>query len=175
LERIAVVTQQHKVGTLYFFAGRAGAGKSSLARELSVEREAILICEDQWLARLFGGAASLQEYLERRGRIRQLLAQWVPQTLAAGHSVMFDFGGNTIRDRAWVRSVFAPVGAEHELHYIVADESLCRRRIQERNRTRPEGIYWGDVSDELFDEVNRYFQPPTSEEGLTIVEHLARE
>jgi predicted kinase len=93
--------------------------------------------------------------------------------LQAGHSVVFDFGGNTIRDRQWVRSVFAKVGAQHELHYIVASESLCRSRLHDRNRAKPEGIYWGDVSDELFDEVNKYFQPPTHEEGFTIVEHPA--
>jgi predicted kinase len=170
-----MITQQRKTGTLYFYAGLAGAGKSTLARQLSIERHAILFCEDQWLARLFGGATSIQEYLARRAALRQLLTEWVPQLLTGGHSVVFDFGGNTIRDRAWVRSVFVQAGAEHELHHIVADESLCRRRVHERNRIKPEGVYWGDVSDELLDEVNRYFQPPTSNEGFTIVEHVPRE
>jgi predicted kinase len=168
-------TPQRKTGTLYFFAGRAGAGKSTVARQFSLERQAILFCEDQWIARLFDGATSLQEYLERRQRVRHLLAEWVPQILTTGHSVVFDFGANTIKDRAWVRSIFAKAGAEHELHYILADESLCRQRVQDRNRTKPEGIYWGDVSDELLDTVNRYFQPPTRDEGFTIVEHLAGE
>ncbi len=162
------------IGTLYFFAGRAGAGKSTLARQLSADRRAVLICEDQWLARLFGGAASLQEYLERRGRIRQLLGEWVPQMLEAGHSVVFDFGGNTVNDRAWVRSVFARARAEHELHFIVAEESVCRERVWDRNRTKPAGIYWGEVSDELFDQVNRYFQAPGRDEGFRIVEHGVR-
>jgi predicted kinase len=163
----------HQLGTLHFLAGRAGAGKSTFARRLSLERQAVLVCEDQWLARLFGGVANLQEFIERRGRIRELPAEWVPQLLQGGHSVVFDFGGNTVRDRAWVRSVFAKVGAEHELHYIVADEELCRRRVRERNRLKPDGVYWGEVSDELFDEVNRYFQPPTGEEGFRVVEHVA--
>jgi predicted kinase len=168
-------TQQRTVATLYFLAGRAGAGKSTFARQLSLYRHAILICEDQWLARLFGGTTSLREYLERRGRIRQLLAEWAPQMLKGGHSLVFDFGGNTVADRAWVRSVLVEAGAVHELHYMVADESLCRRRIRERNHTKPEGIYWGDVSDALFDEVNRYFQPPTPSEGFSVVEHLVGE
>jgi len=50
---------------------------------------------------------------------------------------------------------------------------LCRERVRDRNRTKPEGIYWGDVSDALLDEVNKYFQPPTHDEGFTIVEHVA--
>ena len=59
--------------------------------------------------------------------------------LAAGHCVIFDFGGNTVRDRQWVRSVFESVGARHELHYIIADESLCKQRVAERNRSKPAG------------------------------------
>lgn len=160
-------------GLLYFLCGRAGAGKSTLARKISVDRHAILFCEDQWLARLFGGASSLAEYVERRGHIRRLLTEHVPAILKGGHSVVFDFGGNTVRDRSWVRSVFEAAAAAHELHYIAADEALCKKRIAERNRTRPEGIYWGDVSEELFDAVNVYFQPPAPEEGFLVVEHDA--
>ena len=114
-----------------------------------------------------------QAYLERRARIRTLLAQHVPEILKIGHSVVFDFGGNTVRDRAWIRSVCESAGAKHELHYIVADEALCKLRVAERNRTKPPGIYWGDVSEETLDAVNRYFQPPTADEGWVVVEHGA--
>jgi predicted kinase len=144
-----------------------------LARKISADRKAVLFCEDQWLARLFDGAPTLEAYLERRGRIRMLLAEHVPDILESGHSVVFDFGGNTVRDRFWVRSVCESVGATHELHYIIADEALCRLRVAERNRTKPVGIYWGDVSEEQLDGVNRYFQSPLAEEGWIVVEHQA--
>ena len=160
-------------GVLCFFCGRAGAGKSTQAREMSVARKAILICEDQWLVRLFDGAPTLEAYLERRRKIRSLLVEYIPPLLAAGHCVIFDFGGNTVRDRQWVRSVFESVGARHELHYIVADESLCKQRVAARNLAKPAGVYWGDVSEAMLDAVNAYFQPPTPEESFTIFEHLA--
>lgn len=156
-------------GVLYFLCGRAGAGKTTVARKISADRNAILFCEDQWLARLFGGASSLEEYLERRNRIRALLAEHIPAVLKGGHSVVLDFGGNTVRDRAWVRSVFESAAATHELHYIVADDALCKSRIAERNIAKPQGIYWGDVSEAMFDAVNKYFQPPTTEEGFVVV------
>jgi predicted kinase len=158
-------------GVLYFLCGLAGAGKSTLARKISAEKSAVLFCEDQWLANLFGGVRTIEEYLERRARIRTLLAQHVPELLKLGHAVVFDFGGNTVRDRAWIRSVCESAGAEHELHYIVADEALCKQRVAERNRTKPAGIYWGDVSEAMLDTVNKYFQPPAAEEGWVIVEH----
>ena len=158
---------------LSFFCGRAGAGKSTRAREMSVARKAGLICEDQWLLRLFDGAPTLEAYIERRGKIRNLLAEYVPPLLAAGHCVIFDFGGNTVRDRQWVRSVFDSVGARHELHHILADVALCKQRVAARNRAKPPGIYWGDVSEATLDAVNAYFQPPAPAEGFTIFEHPA--
>lgn len=163
-----------KPGVLYFLSGRAGAGKSTLARRIGADRNAVLICEDQWLVCLFDGAPTLEAYIEHRGRIRKLLLEHVPQILGAGHNVVLDFGGNTIRDRSWVRSLFESAGARHELHYIVADEPLCRLRVAERNQTKPEGIYWGDVPVEMLDVLNKHFQPPTVEEGFKIVEHEAR-
>jgi predicted kinase len=160
-------------GVLYLLCGRAGAGESTLARKISTDMKAVLFCEDQWLARLFDGAPTLEAYLERRGRIRTLLAEHVPDILKLGYSVVFDFGGNTVRDRLWVRSVCESAGAARELHYIPADEALCRLRVAERNRTKPGGIYWGDVSQDQLDGVNRYFQAPTAEEGWIVVEHQA--
>jgi len=38
---------------LHFMCGKAGAGKSTLAQALAIEHNAILICEDVWMARLF--------------------------------------------------------------------------------------------------------------------------
>jgi|SRR6185437_3127080 len=158
-------------GVLHFMCGRAGAGKSTLAHKIRSDRHAVLFCEDQWLLHLFDGAPTLEAYVERRARIRKLLEEHVPPILAAGHSVVFDFGGNTIRDRSWVRSLFESVGAAHQLHYLTASESVCRQRVAERNRTKPSGIYWGDVSNAQLDTVNKYFQPPVAAERLVVIEY----
>lgn len=40
----------NQVGTLIFFCGKMGAGKSTLSQELASERRAVCISEDQWLA-----------------------------------------------------------------------------------------------------------------------------
>ncbi|WP_412522461.1 AAA family ATPase [Shewanella algae] len=42
----------NQVGTLIFFCGKMGAGKSTLSQELASERRAVCISEDQWLAAL---------------------------------------------------------------------------------------------------------------------------
>ena len=94
--------------------------------------------------------------------------------LRCGASVVLDFGGNTIRDRQWVRSIVDGAGAAHVLHYIDADETLCLARIHERNVGQPEGIFFGVVTDAQVAEVNRHFVAPSPEERFNLVVHRAR-
>ena len=92
-------------GTLHFFCGRIASGKTTAARALAADLHAVMICEDEWLAGLFDGAQTFEQYLDRRKRIRSILEVQVPQVLAAGASVVFDFAGNTRGDRGWAKSL----------------------------------------------------------------------
>jgi hypothetical protein len=86
---------------------------------------------------------------------------------------VFDFAGNTPKDRAWVRSVFESAGAGHMLHVIVASDALCKLRFRLRNETKPAGLYCGTVTEARFDEVTRYFVPPADQENFEITRYDA--
>jgi len=161
-------TQTNTTGTLHFFAGRVASGKTTAARHFAARLGGVMICEDEWLSRLFDGAASLEEYLQRRERVRAVLEVLVPQILSAGTAVVLDFAGNTPRDRAWVKSLASAASADHVLHVLEVDEAVCRQRLRHRNDAQPHGVYWGPVSEQLFEQVNRYYQVPLPEEGLTL-------
>ena len=79
----------------------------------------------------------------------------------------------TVNDRAWVRAIFESAGADHALHVIAASDALCKMRLRRRNETKPEGLYYGYVGEELFDEVTKYFVPPSDEEGFEIIRYQA--
>jgi predicted kinase len=154
--------------TLHVVAGKAGAGKTTLAREIARTAPALFICEDEWMSRLAGRIESLSQYLEAAERIRNVIAPLAIDVLSLGTSVVFDFAGNTAADRQWVRSIFMRAAADHLLHYLAVDDETCKARVRQRNADQPAGVFFGVVSEEQVDEVNQYFTPPATEEGFEI-------
>jgi predicted kinase len=159
------------MATLHFMSGKAGAGKTTLAREIARTTGAVLICEDEWMSRLADPIKNLQDYLAAAVRIRRVIAPLSIDLLRLGTSVVFDFAGNTVKDRLWVRSIFEGANSDHRLHYVSADDDTCKARVRRRNVLKSEGVYFGVVTDQQVDEANRFFAPPAAEEGFAMVVH----
>ena len=159
------------MATLHFICGKAGAGKTSLARELGRTLPALVFCEDEWIVRLGFEIRSPEEHFSASSKLRSLIAPLSIELLRLGVSVVFDFAGNTAGCRRWVRSVFEAADADHVLHVIDATDDQCLSNIHRRNQEQPPGVYWGHVSDETFHEVTAYFEPPNPAEGFRIRVH----
>jgi predicted kinase len=161
------------MATLHFVSGKAGAGKTTLARQIAQSAPAILFCEDEWMSRLAEPIENLQQYLAAARAIRSVIAPLSVDLLKLGVSVVYDFSGNSAADRRWVRSIFEAAGAEHQLHYLPADDEMCKARVQQRNVSQPNGLFFGHVTEQQVDEVNTYFSPPGDDEDFTVVVHEA--
>jgi predicted kinase len=157
--------------TLHFIAGKAGSGKTTLARQLAARESAVVLSEDDWMSKLAGPIETLSQYLAAAARIRSVMAPLTVDLLSVGTSVVFDFAGNTARDRTWVRSVFEKAGANHVLHVLDVDDDTCRSRVKQRNVLQPPGVFFGTVTEQQLDEVNRLFEPPQPGEGFHVVDH----
>jgi predicted kinase len=155
-------------GTLHFVSGRLAAGKTTLARKLAAELDAVFFCEDVWLSKLSDGISSFDDYLKWSRRCRSVMGPLIVDTLRAGASVVLDFAGNRVDDRAWARNLCEGAGSAHILHFLDVDEEECLRRLLIRNDRKPEGLYFASTTEMEFRAICKYFQVPTPEEGLTI-------
>jgi predicted kinase len=160
------------MATLHFIHGKPGAGKTTLARALGASLPAVVFCEDEYVAATGEPIVTIEQFIERSRRLRErLIAPMAIQVLRLGVSVVFDFAGNTAAHRAWARSVFEAAGADHLLHVLDVSADECKRRVRQRNLTRPPGVYFGDVSDELVDVVLPHITLADPSEGFRVVHH----
>ncbi len=163
-------------GTLIFFCGKMGAGKSTLSARIARERGAVLISEDEWLTALFPGEINdFKDYINYSSRLKPVLGILVEKMLLVGTTVVLDFPGNTRKQRAWFKDIYLEHGISHELYYVVADDGICLAQLKQRQKEQPERAQFD--TEEVFRMVTGHFEPPTDAEGFNveIVERVATE
>src|SRR5262249_37785675 len=121
------------MATLHFICGKAGAGKTTLARSLGRSLPAVVFCEDEWICTLGFEIKSLDDYVAASTRCRSLIGPLALDLLRLGMSVVFDFAGNTPKARRWVHELIETAEAEHVLHLIEASDAECLANIHKRN------------------------------------------
>lgn len=148
------------------------AGKSTLSARLAGELQAILVCEDLWLSRLYPDEIlTFADYLTYAARLKEVLAPHLVDLLRQGNSLVLDFPGNVPLQRQWFRTIFEAAGADHVLHYVEVPDEVCKVQLQRRNRERPPGSKV--MSEDEFDHITSFFVAPAPEEGFHVRLHRA--
>jgi predicted kinase len=154
-------------GVLTFFCGKMGAGKTTKSREISQERNAVLLTEDEWLSSIYPNSIkTLDDYIEYSGRLKPQMKKLVQSILASGTNVVMDFPANTIPQREWFKSIFSELQAPHELIYIDQSNEICLGQIAKRRIEQPQRA--ATDTEEMFELVTKYFVAPTADEGFNI-------
>jgi predicted kinase len=163
-------------GTLIFFCGKMGAGKSTLSLKISQELNAILLSEDDWLSNLYPEEIkNFDDYLKYANRLKPLLKTHLRNILNSGVSVVMDFPANTKNQRAWFKDIFLTESIPHRLIYIEVDDKICIEQIAKRRESNPERSALRSSAslsqfdtEEVFRHVTSFFQPPSADEGFSI-------
>ena len=149
------------------FSGKMGAGKSTLSRQVSRERDAVLISEDEWLSTLYPGhITSFDDYLHYASLLKPLVKTLVLNILTTGVDVVMDFPANTVKQRKWFREIISEANAPGELVYLDVSNDLCLRQIERRRIEQPERAVFD--TEAMFRKITGYFQAPDESEGFTI-------
>jgi predicted kinase len=122
-------TTQHEVTTtLLLTCGLPGAGKTTLARRLAVERDAQRFTKDEWVRDLGGDLWDEQLRIRLEGELIELAFR----LLAAGRSCILDFGLWSREERDALRLRARRLGVRVELHVLDVELAELVRRTAQR-------------------------------------------
>ena len=144
-----------------------GAGKSTESKKVAVERNAILISEDEWLGKLYPDEIStLDDYVYYSKRLKSLLRNHIEGVLRAGTNVVMDFPANSKKQRDWFKRLITNAGSPYEFYYLEVSDEVCLKQIVQRRVEQPERAIFD--TEAVFNQVSEYFETPEESEGLEI-------
>jgi predicted kinase len=150
------------MATLLLMCGLPGSGKTTLAKRLERERDALRLTPDEWIARLFGRGLTPPALDWCRDPVEALLWELAERALRLGVNVILDFGFWSRAEREEFRARAAASGAGSELHFLDVPRAELSSRVAARNAELPPDAF--RVAEAQLEAWWRVFEPPDAEE-----------
>jgi predicted kinase len=155
------------VSTVHMICGPLGAGKTTLARRLAEEHQALRFSLDEWVMQLFASEApnpmAFEWWAERCKRCSERIWSICRQVLAKDVDVVLDFGFPSAAHREEYHRRAMQVGATVHLHIVTAGADLRWERVQARNRGESD-TFALPVTEDMFVGSEAWWEPPSDAE-----------
>lgn len=157
-------------GRLHLIYGLAGAGKTTVAKQLANQTGAIRFTLDEWMLRLFPELTfGHPDYPERAAVLRELFWELAAPALRSGLDVVLDWNAWSRQRRAWAVTRARTVDAEvllHRLSTSIDDATLAAER-----RARDPDALAHRIDRAGIEHLATLLEEPDPGEGLIIIEH----
>jgi predicted kinase len=141
--------------TLFLTIGLPATGKTTYARQVETEHNALRLTKDEWMKALYGvdNPESASDVVEGR------LIKLGMRALGLGINVVIDFGLWGRDERSALRQAAAVVGADVVMRFFALDPAVQRARIDRRWAEAPHETW--PMSDEELSEWASIIQVPS--------------
>lgn len=151
--------------TIYAMVGPMGSGKTTLALKIAKEKAALFQSLDETIKSFNEPIGDLNGYEKLMPKALDLMYARALDALKRGQSVTFD-----VVRWPWLKDLANAGGAKIEIYYFNVSAEERWRRVEKRNREKPDQVYHWTMTREEFDAQEFHRKVPPPEPGLTIVE-----
>ena len=153
---------ENKRATLHLMVGLPCSGKTTKAKILEKEYNALVLSTDKWHIKLFGNDTMDEDHDARHSIIEEIEWEIAERILSLGIDVIMDFGFWTKEERMYHKNKAKKLGVNFKIHFMDISKEELYRRLEKRNKELPKGAFM--IPKEKMDEYAPKFQPPGKEE-----------
>ena len=118
---------------VYLICGKICSGKTTYAKKLCTEKDAILLSVDEIMLSLFDQCCGPELHQEYERRIKSYLFDKALEVLEAKKDVVFDWGFWTKEERKATKDFFKSRNIDCELHYVEVSDETWEQQLNKRN------------------------------------------
>jgi hypothetical protein len=124
---------------------------------------------DDWMSVLYPTEnRTIEDFARLSARLREAMGPHLVNILRQDLSIVLDFPANTLKWRAWMRSIIAAANVAHVLHVLDLPDAICKARLRQRNSS---GEHRYQVDEATYDLFMSHFVLPTPQEGFNVIVH----
>ena len=146
---------------LHLIVGNTGSGKTTYANALKSKTKGVLFSIDAWNKTLFLPDKAPTEGLE-----------WFLERIERSEKIIMNLGLSKYAHREKFRQFAIANNYPLKLHYLAVSKEIRWQRVQQRNTEKGDTFEF-EVTQENFNFMENWFEPPTAEElvdGVVITE-----
>lgn len=151
---------------LFLTVGLPGAGKTTRAKELETQYNAIRLTKDEWVLQVLGESASRTTADAISSRMEQVLWQLALELLDRKNNMIIDFGLWAIEERKAFREEAEQHGAKVYFVSCEAPLEVLWERVQNREESKAGTLHIEYKEMQLWSEK---FEPLTEEEKTYVL------
>jgi len=135
---------------IYLMHGFIGSGKTTKAKQLETQLNAIRLTPDEWMASLFGSDPPVNEFPKLLNTLlNHFESIWIPAA-KSGADVILDYGFWTLESRRKIESKLADENLPYSWINIATPICECRIRNQARQNIGNNELNIADATFEYF-------------------------
>ena len=150
------------MAAVHLICGKICAGKSTFARTLAREKNAVILSCDEIMT-LFPQPEGDEAYADVSAKVKMFLLRKAAEIVGTGTDVILDWGFWQKADRTETGMYFADQVISFEWYYLDISDARWRENIARRNAAPGPSDYFADEG--LLQKCVRRFEAPDAEEA----------